>query len=245
VGQRRACTAWRWSTAPQPEDPTLFSHHLAIRLLVAGALVGGSTAMASPAVSADTWTTTVTAVPTSTVLDFGETVDIDLDVDSQSGFTPTGGTATLYAKRATATEWRAVATTSPTSVQFTDVKPRMNTSYKVAYSGYKATSAGGDSYSSSESGAFQVDVARTISRPKAGFAMKGRVRPDYARKKIIVKISRKQHSGYSRYRVIRTDERGRYRLTLPRRQGTWFWVFQTKGDLKYRRASFGWRTWVS
>jgi len=221
------------------------SHRGTARVLVAGVLVATMTAVAAPATAADTVSTTTAALPSETVVEFGDLIDIDVDVDAPSGSAPTTGTTTLLARRATSEEWRAIATNSSPLLDFTGIKPRMNTSYKVAYNGDKASSSQDDSYLSSTSDEFTVQVARTITRPSGGFAIKGKVRPRYAQKKIVVKVSRKQYSGYTRYRVIRTDERGRYRLALPRRKGTWFWSFQTKGDIAYLPASFRWRTWVS
>jgi hypothetical protein len=224
-------------------------HHavrtVAVRTLAVGVLVGAATAVPSPASAADTLTTTTVALPSDTVVEFGDVIDIELDVDTESGSAPTDGTTTLFAQRATATEWKAVATSSSPLLDFSDVKPRMNTSYKVVYNGHRADSSDDDSWSSSESDVFTVQVARAITHPAGGFDVRGRVRPAYAEKKILVKVSKRQYSGYTRYKKILTDERGRYRLQLPRRKGTWFWSFAVKGDERYLPASFRWRTWVS
>lgn len=225
------------------------SHRLAVRVLVAAALGGSSTILvASPTTAADTWTTTVVALPSRTTIDFGETIDIDTDVDvvsGESGSAPVEGTTTLLARRSTSTKWRAVATSSSPSADFPDVKPRMNTSYKVVYGGYEADSSQDDSYEPSESGVFTVEVARTITYPSGGFDVAGRVRPRYGNKVIVIRVSRTQESGYVRYTTIRTDDRGRYSITLPRRKGTWFWSFRVKGDARYLPTRFEWKTWVS
>jgi hypothetical protein len=224
------------------------SHRLAVRVLVAGALTGSSTVLvASPTTAADTWTTTVVALPSRTTIDFGETIDVDadVDVDSEYGSAPAEGTTTLLARRSTSTKWRAVATSSTPSADFPGVKPRMNTSYKVVYGGYEADSPRDDSYEPSESGVFTVEVARTITYPSGGFDLAGRVKPRYGNKKIVIRVSRTQESGYVRYKAIRTDDRGRYSITLPRRKGTWFWSFRVKGDARYLPTRFEWKTWVS
>ncbi len=222
------------------------SHRFAVRVLAAGALaVSSSVLVASPTTAADTWTTTVVALPSATTIDFGETIDIDAGVDSESGSAPTEGTTTLLARRSTSTEWREVATGSSPSADFVGVKPRMNTSYKVVYGGHEADSARDDSYEPSESGVFTVEVARTITYPSGGFEVEGRVKPRYGNRKIVIRVSRTQESGYVRYKAIRTDRRGRYSVTLPRRKGTWYWSFRVKGDARYLPTRFEWKTWVS
>ncbi|MGF9754899.1 hypothetical protein AAII07_06835 [Microvirga sp. 0TCS3.31] len=222
------------------------TQRLAVRLLVASALMSSSTLVAaSPSSAADTWTTTVVALPSATAVDFGQAIEIEADVDSQSGFAPTNGTSTLLARPATSTTWRAVATSSSPLTGFSDVKPRMNTEYKVAYSGYEAGSAQEDSYEPSESSAFTIEVARTISYPDGGFELKGRVKPKYGKKKIVVRVSKEQNAGYVKFKTIKTDRRGRYSLTLPRRKGTWYWSLSVRGDERYLPTSFRWKTWVS
>ncbi len=62
-------------------------------------------ATATPALAGDTWSTTTVALPDSTVIDFGDVIDITVDIDSQSGAQPTRGTATLYAMEAETQTW--------------------------------------------------------------------------------------------------------------------------------------------
>ncbi len=217
-----------------------FAGTLAVALLGV-VTVGG----AMPAAASDTWTTTTVASPEATVVDYGDTIDVEVDVDSQSGYSPTDGTSTLYARESTSTVWQAVATTASPSLGFVDVRPRIRTSYKVVYNGHTASSSQEDSYESSESAVFTVEVARTISHPEDGFDVRGKVRPDYGERKIIVKISSRKHSGYTRVKAIRTDERGRYRIVLPRRVGTWYWLFVVKSDADYLGTKLIWKTWVS
>lgn len=213
---------------------------------LAVALLGVTTiGGALPATASETWTTTTVASPGATVVDYGETIEIEVDIDSQSGFSPTAGTSTLYAMKSTSTEWEAIATNASPSLDFVDVRPRIKTSYKVVYNGHTAASSQDDTYAASESAVFTVKVARTISHPEDGFDLRGKVRPDYGNRKIVVKISSEQDTGYTRVKTIKTDARGRYRIRLPRRVGTWYWSFVVKGDSDYLGTSFVWQTWVS
>lgn len=200
---------------------------------------------ASPTSAADTWTTTVVALPSATAIDFGQAIEIEADVDSQSGSAPTDGTSTLLARPATSTTWRAVATSSSPMTGFSEVKPRMTTDYKVVYNGYEADSAQENSYEPSESSTFTIEVARTISYPDGGFELKGRVKPRYGKKKLVVRVSKEQNAGYVKFTTIKTDRRGRYMITLPRRKGTWYWSVSVRGDERYLPTSFRWKTWVS
>ena len=217
------------------------------RALLSVLLAGTTMAVASPASAADTWATTTVASPNSTVIDFGDDIDIDVDIDSdsQSGDQPTEGTTTLYAMEATKRRWAAVGTSTAASPDFSAVAPRMTTSYKVVYHGHEADSSQDDSHESSESAVFTVEVARTITYPSGGFVLEGRVRPRYGNRPIVIKSSRSRSSGYVRHKAIRTDRRGRYSITLPRRKGTWYWTVKVKGDARYLPTDFQWETWVS
>ncbi|WP_322920049.1 hypothetical protein [Nocardioides renjunii] len=220
-----------------------------VRLLagvVAASAMATSVVVAAPAHARDTWTTTTVAEPSETTVEFGDTIDITVDVDSQTGLPPTGGTSTLLALRAGATEWAQVATTTSPGASFLDVRPRMNTTYKVVYAGHvEADRTKGDTYTSSESATFGVDVSRRITHPSAGFVLKGKVTPDYRKKKIVIEVSKKQDEGYKKFMTIRTDRAGAYKVTLPRRSGTWYYTVIVKGDARYLGTGFAWRTWVS
>ena len=206
----------------------------------------GTLAGVAPAAAAarDTLTTTTVALPDATVVDFQTTIDIQVDVDSPSGSTPTEGTTTLYAMEAGDRTWQAVTTNDSASSDFLEVRPWMTTSYKVVYNGHPAAGAD-DGYATSESEPFTVQVRRAITYPRGGFVVEGRVTPRYGKRKIVIKASREQSSGYVRFRAITTDRRGRYAVTLPRRKGTWYWSFRVGGDASYLPTSFQWRTWVS
>lgn len=224
------------------------THRFAVRgvLGAVAALVGVVSLMGTgPAAARDVLTTTTVALPDATVIDFQETIDIDVDVDSQDGSTPTDGTTTLYAMEAGSSTWVAVTTQASASSDYLEVRPWMTTSYKVVYNGHTASSSADDSYDTSTSEPFTVEVRRAITYPEGGFVVKGRVTPRYGERKIVIRVSRTQESGYVRYTAIRTDRRGRYSVTLPRRKGTWYWSFRVKGDARYLPTRFEWKTWVS
>lgn len=220
-----------------------------ITRLVAGTVTAGllgltPIAIAAPSQASDTWTTTTVATPSATRFEFGETLDVTIDVDGSDGYGTYDGTTTLYAMEAGSTAWVPVAS-AEASYSIYDVKPQMNTTYKVVYSGYTdPDTVYGDNYTASESAPFTVGVARKITYPSSGFVLRGKVKPNYGKKKIVIKVSRKQNKGYQAFKTIRTTSTGRYRIALPKRGGTWYWSFTVKGDSKYLANGFVWKTTV-
>ncbi len=224
-----------------------------ITRLVAGTVTAGllgltPIAIAAPSQAADSWTTTTTAVPSETRLDYGDKFYVSVDISSSDGYSPgsADGTSVLYAMEAGSAAWTPVATADSTYSSFYDVKPKMNTSYKVVYSGYTDTDQGtyGDNYAPSESAPFTVGVARKITYPRSGFVLKGKVKPSYGKKKIVIKASKKQKKGYKKFKTIKTNKAGKYKVTLPKRGGTWYWSLAVKGDSKFLATGFVWRTTV-
>ena len=222
--------------------------------LIAGTVSAGllgltPIAIAAPSQAADTWTTTITATPSTARLEYGDDFYISVDLSSSDGYSPgsADGTVTLMAQEAGSAAWVPGATAENTYASFYDVKPNMNTSYKVVYSGYTdpVQDAYADNYTPSESAPFSLGVARKITRPSSGFVIKGKVTPKYAKKKIVIKVSKKEKKGYKNWKTIKTNKKGKYKVRLPRRGGTWYWSFTVKGDSKYLANGFGWRTWVS
>ena len=211
---------------------------------VTAAIAFTSVGLGVPSSASETYATTTVATASESVIDYGDVISVEFDVDSESGYPPPTGTSTLLERRAGTETWREVDTTSSMSGQFSGVKPRMSSTYKVVYSNRTATSDSDDSYGSSQSDELTVQVARRITYPQKVFKLSGRVTPSYARKTIVVKVSREQNAGYRSYKKIRTDARGRYRITLPRRGGTWYWSFRVKGDARYLATGFVWKTFV-
>ena len=222
-----------------------------ITRLVAGTVTAGllglaPLAVAAPGHAADTWDTITVATPSATRLVYGDDFYVSVDVDGTDGRDPEG-TSTLMAMNAGSTTWVPVATNTSAGSDFFEVKPRMNTTYKVVYTGYTDTDQGpnGDNYKPSESASFTVRVARRITYPSSGFVIKGKVKPDYGNKSIVIKVSTKKKQGFKAWKTISTTSTGTYKVTLPRRGGTWYWSFTVKGDSKYAAGGFLWRTWVS
>lgn len=222
--------------------------------LIAGTVSAGllgltPIAIAAPSQAADSWTTTIVATPSTTELEYGDDLTISVDLSSSDGSSPASadGTVTLMAMEAGTSAWVPVANAENTYASFYDVKPKMNTAYKVVYSGFTDPDQGtyGDNYAPSESAPFTVGVARKLTAPKSGFVIKGKLTPDGAKKKIVISVSKKQKKGYKKFKTIKTNKKGKYKVTLPKRKGTWYWNFVVKGDSKYLGTGFGWRTWVS
>lgn len=205
-------------------------------------------AIAAPSQAADNFTTQTVATPSETKLVYGDDFYVNVDLSSSDGYSPAAadGTVTLMAMEAGSAAWVPVATAENTYASFYDVKPAATTTYKVVYSGYTDTDQGtsGDNYAPSESAAFTVQIARKITYPSSGFVIKGKVTPDYGKKKIVIKVSKKQNKGYKSFKTIKTSSTGKYKITLPRRGGTWYWSFVVKGDTKYLANGFVWKTFV-
>ena len=218
-----------------------------ITRFVAGSVTAGllgltPIAIAAPSQAAATYTTTAVATPDATQVVYGDGISVDVDIDSSQGFAPPGGTTTLVAQEVGSTSFVPVATSNGAYGYFTDVEPQAGTTYKAVYSGF--TAANGDVYQPTESATFTVEVARKITYPQSGFVIKGKVTPKYAKKKIVIKVSKKQNKGYKSFKTIRTTSAGKYKITLPRRGGTWYWSFVVKGDAKYLANGFVWKTFV-
>ncbi len=222
-----------------------------ITRLVAGTVTAGllgltPIAIAAPSQAADNWTTTTTATPDETKIEYGDKIYITVDVDGSDGLGPSSGTSTLYAMEAGSTAWVPVSTGDYPGSDFYPVTPKMNTTYKVVFGGYTepVQTAYSDNYGPSESATFTVAVARKVTYPSSGFVLKGKVTPKYGKKKIVIKASRKQKKGYKKFKTIKTNKAGKYKITLPKRRGTWYWSFTVKGDSKYLANGFVWKTTV-
>lgn len=202
-------------------------------------------ALAAPSQATEVLSTATTATPSATAVKFGEDFYITVDVPSSDGSSAYRGTSTLYAMEAGSADWVAIATNTSAGSDFFDVKPKMNTAYKVVYTGYTAATQYEDTYTASESAAFTVGVARnvTIDKAKARLTIKGKVKPDYKKSK--VKIQIKKGKKYKKYRTIKTNKKSQFQVRLPaaRRGNKLFFKITVPGNSKFLGYSEVWYTY--
>ncbi len=209
-----------------------------ITRLVAGTVTAGllgitPIAISAPAQATEILSTTTTATPSATALEYGDDFYIAVDVPSSDGYSAYSGTSTLYAMEAGSATWVPLATNTSAGSDFFDVKPNMTTSYKVVYTGYTAATQYEDTYTASESVAFTVGVTRKVvfKNPK-GTLIKGKVTPNYGKKKI--KVAKKVGNKWKKYKTFKTDNAGRYKFTLPApRRGKTQWRITVPGDSQF------------
>jgi hypothetical protein len=208
-----------------------------INRLVAGTVTAGllgltPIALAAPSQATDVLTTTTTAAPSATELEYGGDFYVTVDVAGSDGLSAYKGTSTLVAMEAGSTTWVPVATNTSAGSDFFDVKPQVNTAYKVVYSGYTAATTYEDTYVASESAAFSVTVSRklTIKNPRGTF-IKGKVSPKYAKKKIF--IEKKVGKKWKKFKKIKTDKKSKFQITLPAYKKRTYFRFVVKGDAQY------------
>ncbi|GGD14205.1 hypothetical protein [Nocardioides daphniae] len=122
-------------------------------------------------------------------------------------------------------------------ISFSDVVPAKNTTYRVLYKGGASSY---DSYAASTSKSLTVKVARKVraSGNSRTFVVKGKVTPQFAKKKILIKVSKREKRGYKNFRTIKTNKKGQFKIKLPRRKGTWYYRFIVKGDKNYAANEF-------
>ncbi len=220
---------------------------LIVGTLAAGLLGLTPVAIAAPSHATETLATTTVAAASYTKVVYGDDISVNVDVNDANGQGVYDGTSTLMAMEPGATTWTAVATgTSPYSSYY-DVKPRMNTTYKVVYSGYTATSTYDDNYVASESAPFTVSVVRdvNIDKAKAKLTIKGKVKPDYKNKK--VKIQIKKGKRYVKFKTIKTTNKStcQVRLPAPRRGSSkLFFKIIVPGNSQFVTYSDVWYTYT-
>lgn len=179
-------------------------------------------ALVAPAHAAtETHSVTIAATPSYTAVEYGDDLTVSVQATSTDGRSYPPGLTTLYALPAGASEWVAVAQDDNAGSSFYDVKPTMNTTYKVVYAGYTATSTSEDNYTAAESAPFTVGVQRLveIGKGKGNLMIKGKVKPNYGKKK--VKILRKKGKRWVKHAKVKTNAKGVFNFRLPRaRRGT-------------------------
>lgn len=186
-------------------------------MITAGLLSLAPVAVGSPA-GATAILTTTTTVSTSDKVPtvYGETITLSSDVAASDGASAYKGTVTLMVSTPSVPTWTTVATGDTTYASF-DVKPTINSAYKVVYSGYTALSTYEDTYQASESAPFSVQVKRKVTIKTRGLDLTGKVAPNYGHKKVIIK--RKKGKRYVAYKKIRTNSKGQFRFRAPNQSG--------------------------
>lgn len=195
--------------------------------IIAGTITAGlvglvPVAVSSPASATDNLTTATTVTSYSEVpITYGDEITLSADVAASDGASAYKGTVSLYASPPGAAAWTLVATGTGTYDSF-DVKPTANTDYMVAYSGYTATSAYEDNYAPSQSAPFAVTVKRTAVFKTPGLFLVGKIKPDFAGKKVILK--QKKGKKYVAWKKVKTNSKGQFRVKAPNRSGFKFSV---------------------
>lgn len=211
-----------------------------LTVAVTTTLVGSATAaLPAPAQAGTdrTGTTTIAKATTRPVV-YGGTTSITGHVTAADKST-VYGTVTLYAGRAAAGKHRRYTVVghddSPKTFRFSNLQPRRNTVYVVAF-----TSVGTNYRNSTDRTTVRVRRHVTIRNPH-GLLLKGKVRPDYKHKRVVVQ--RKKGGHWKAYRVVRTNKRSRFhvRLSAPR-QGRRHFRVTVPGSKNYLRYRERWYT---
>jgi hypothetical protein len=195
--------------------------------IIAGTITAGlvglvPVSISSPASATDNLTTTTTATPSEPVVTYGDQINVTLEVVASDGTSVIDGSSTLYAMEAGSTTWVPIATPTYPGSDIYPVEPKMNTAYKVVYSGYAATTTFEDNYAASESAVFTVGVKRTAVFKTPGLYLVGKVKPDFGKKKVILK--RKKGKKYVAWKKVRTNAKGQFRVKAPNQRGFKFSV---------------------
>lgn len=188
-------------------------------------------AVSSPASAATTYTTGVTATATAPGVVYGDDISITGAVTDTAGGSVFYGTATLQVYSTKTPVWTTIQTDDTAgSFYFFDVKPESNSQYQVVYSGFTATN--GDVYQPSVSAPVSVGVQRKVTANNKTTTFFGKVTPDYAKKAL--KVERKFGKSWRKYKVIKTDANGKWRIKLPApsRKKT-FWRFSVAADTHF------------
>lgn len=204
---------------------------------VAAGLLGLVPVTAAAPANAATATTSASQAAHRAVV-YGKRTTIYSKVVGTNG-SAADGTVTLQSKLSTSSTWKNVrsATLSGGVANFTGVKPAQNTSYRISY-------AGSATYAPSISNVSTVKVGRKVTAPRRGFTLRGTVSPKYAKKPIIISVSKRSSSGFKKFKTIRTNRKSQYTFKLPKRRGTWYWRVMTKADKKFIANGYAWRTSV-
>lgn len=210
--------------------------------LLSAALLGVSPlALAAPAQAAGTYTTTTTIGSNADAVEHGSEISISGAVKyvhpTYGETTPSYGTATLQMMTVQNPTWVDVAVDdSPGFLYFPGIKPQMNSSFRVLYSGHAAQTAYQDTFAASESPMISVGVQRKVSIKlrSSQLTVLGKVSPDFAKKKILVHHKTKAKGKWKKFKTLRTNKKGRFKVRFFARRGQKVYFLLTiKGDSRY------------
>lgn len=196
-----------------------------ITRLVAGTVTAGLLGVTPIAISAPahavtenrTTTTTIELlyVEPGTAAAYGDDVALRGTVLDNTGASTYEGTVTLYQITAANPAGIAIATVPASGyIAFPDVKATENSAFKAVYSGYAATATYENNYAASEAVPVALPVTRKVvfKNPK-GTLIKGKVTPDYGKKKI--KVQKRVGKKWKKFKTFKTTSTGTYKFTLP------------------------------
>lgn len=148
---------------------------------------------------------------------------------------PSGGQAYLQVLTTSNPVWTTIGTDDSPGFLFFDADYEFteNAHYKVVFTGSTAINQYDDSYVAGESVAIAAPVTRKVvfSNPRSTL-IKGKVTPDYGRKKI--KVAKKVGKRWVKYKTVKTTAAGRYRFTLPApRRGKTLFRITVPGNAHY------------
>ncbi|WP_181311574.1 hypothetical protein [Nocardioides campestrisoli] len=193
-------------------------------LTSAGLLGLAPLALAAPANATENLTTTVELSAYSNAVTYGDKLSgLNGKVTTSKGTSAYKGTVTLYSASSKDATWVPV-TTVPASgyMSFGDIKPKTNSMYKAVFSGYAATTTYEDNLAASESAPFAIAVQRKVKIKTNKLWLNGKVTPQFKKKKVVLK--RKQGKKFVKWRTVKTNKKGAFRVKAPNRRGFQFTV---------------------
>ena len=195
--------------------------------IIAGTITAGlvglvPVAVSSPANATVNLTTTTTVSTYSEVpITYGDEITLTAAVAGSDGASAYKGTVTLLQSTSAVPAWTPVATGTSTYESF-EVKPTANTAYKIAYSGYTATSTYENNYAPSESAPFAVPVMRKAAFKTKDLLLIGKITPDFGGKKVVLK--QKKGKKYVAWKKVKTNKLGQFQVKAPNKSGFKFTV---------------------
>ncbi|HEY0645535.1 MAG TPA: hypothetical protein VGD39_19115 [Nocardioides sp.] len=190
---------------------------------------------------------TITSSPYEAPYMYGGGFYVSGDITDPSGIEhPSGGQAFLQVITASNPTWTTIATDDSPGYLFFDgdFEFTENAQYKVVFTGSTAQGAWDDSYVAGESAPIAAPVTRKveIGNAKARLTIKGKVKPDYKRKKVKVQI--KKGKRFVKFKSVKTTRKSTFqvRLPAPRRGKKLYFKITVPGNTQFASYSEVWYT---